>query len=1114
MVDSFETKAEFCVVTEFAQGELFEILEDDQSLPEEEVRQIARQLVKALHYLHSNRIIHRDMKPQNILISNRRVVKLCDFGFARAMSSATMVLTSIKGTPLYMAPELVQEQPYNHTVDLWSLGVILYELFVGQPPFYTNSIYSLIQKIVRDQIRWPENISPIFKSFLKGLLNKKPSERLTWPALLEHPFVREEKPDSLISHEEGKLNRDAKRRVSLAESNSKRTQEKESSRRVSLAPPAPSPRASPSANPRAAAAARAARAERLEAEEKEEAKERDRRGSSAPVSRKHEIASSTAVAAVEARAQVSFGASSVRQDTESLDLILHAIHAVGSSGSKRDRAAFADAAAALRTVPNLATANGSTDDSFSRGEFAVATLDAVRAALSSSSVQSSSDKNKKAPDFLASAVRAAVSAAASMTRPRDALVDQNFANRMEVFTKVLTVSSAEFRATDHSGDGVDLYTESADAAATSARAVSQEIDAVTVRLLSAKANELKDINRVTEVAFVAACALLEILGHAAGGHKTASPHAKGGARNSRDGTRDRASGDVSVSGACCEGVSSFLKLCQASTDSSDGSFFARFTSTARSSPDSLCALGRVCAGREGDSFASCSVDAKNAATTALATLAAYANGDVDSEVSDSFHDAKLATALVDCGAVEAFRDAAGDDAASPVRVAHACLGVSHAARAASLTRDLRLGGAAATLVERDVIPALVAALDPARAGTLAFSKKKSDTIHDLSLAARAHIARDVAKTLRRPFSVPLPPIGTPASSAAEASLRRYQEVLLSEAAVVSLVQALEDALDEDARGGEGMQMTSELMVLNTGRLDTDADGDESSFASAPVSLLSQLVLRSASYASQFIEAGGLSFELTKSLLDANKNSTQVLVDSLLLISQIARLGADRYSHIKQSGACQLTVNLLNHDDAGVRARACNVLGNMCRHSSYFYEQFKETRVIDNLTERCFDSDKTTRKFACFALGNAGFHSDYLYGDLKIAVKPLVHLLKDCEEKTKANAAAALGNVVRNSSVLCQELVTEHALEALVDLATGNVSDNVGQGQQQETAGQSPVKIALFSLGNLCTHLLCRERLLSLQLERKIEQLALRPDADASVKKYVARIQGKIALSKR
>lgn len=118
LLDSFETAHEICVVTEFAQGELFEILEDDKNLPEPEVRKIAQQLVQSLHYLHSNRIIHRDMKPQNILISANGTVKLCDFGFARAMSSNTVVLTSIKGTPLYMAPELVREHPYNHTVDL------------------------------------------------------------------------------------------------------------------------------------------------------------------------------------------------------------------------------------------------------------------------------------------------------------------------------------------------------------------------------------------------------------------------------------------------------------------------------------------------------------------------------------------------------------------------------------------------------------------------------------------------------------------------------------------------------------------------------------------------------------------------------------------------------------------------------------------------------------------------------------------------------------------------------------------------------------------------------------------------------------------------------------
>jgi fused-like protein len=191
LLDTFETKTEFCLVTDFCQGELFEILEEDKSLPEDVIRSIAQQLVSALFYLHSNRIIHRDMKPQNILISHNGVLKLCDFGFARAMSSNTLLLTSIKGTPLYMSPELVQEQPYNNTVDLWSLGVILYELFVGQPPFFTNNLVSLIKLIVRDTVKYPENMSPLFKDFLKGLLNKDPNRRLNWPKLLEHPFIQE-----------------------------------------------------------------------------------------------------------------------------------------------------------------------------------------------------------------------------------------------------------------------------------------------------------------------------------------------------------------------------------------------------------------------------------------------------------------------------------------------------------------------------------------------------------------------------------------------------------------------------------------------------------------------------------------------------------------------------------------------------------------------------------------------------------------------------------------------------------------------------------------------------------------------------------------------------------
>lgn len=117
LLDSFETDRHLYVVTEFAQGDLFTIIEDDRVLPEDRVRIVAKQLAKALHYLHSKRIIHRDMKPQNCLLASASygaTLKLCDFGFARAMSMRTLALTSIKGTPLYMSPEVVQELPYDH----------------------------------------------------------------------------------------------------------------------------------------------------------------------------------------------------------------------------------------------------------------------------------------------------------------------------------------------------------------------------------------------------------------------------------------------------------------------------------------------------------------------------------------------------------------------------------------------------------------------------------------------------------------------------------------------------------------------------------------------------------------------------------------------------------------------------------------------------------------------------------------------------------------------------------------------------------------------------------------------------------------------------------------
>ena len=189
-LDSFETNTEFCLVTELATGQLYEIVQEDKKLPENEIKNIALQLTSALFYLHSNNIIHRDIKPQNVLISASGIIKICDFGFARAIDNKTMI-TSIKGTPLYMAPELLKEYPYNKKADLWSLGVILYELYVGQPPFYTNSFNVLMNKIMKEDIRYPESMSSDFKDFLRGLLVKNPKDRWDWPKILDHPFLKE-----------------------------------------------------------------------------------------------------------------------------------------------------------------------------------------------------------------------------------------------------------------------------------------------------------------------------------------------------------------------------------------------------------------------------------------------------------------------------------------------------------------------------------------------------------------------------------------------------------------------------------------------------------------------------------------------------------------------------------------------------------------------------------------------------------------------------------------------------------------------------------------------------------------------------------------------------------
>lgn len=221
----------------------------------------------------------------------------------------------------------------------------------------------------------------------------------------------------------------------------------------------------------------------------------------------------------------------------------------------------------------------------------------------------------------------------------------------------------------------------------------------------------------------------------------------------------------------------------------------------------------------------------------------------------------------------------------------------------------------------------------------------------------------------------------------------------------------------------------------------------------------------------------------------------LIIDTLSLISQLARISKDFYENIHNANIYNELKILILHKDAGIRAKVCNLIGNLCRHTGFFYEKLLKFGLIAAAIECCRDSDRNTRKFACFAVGNAGFHNDVLYEHLRPCVPLLVDLLKDTEEKTRANAAGALGNFVRNSNALCKDLIRHGALKQLLDVVNSDKGPS-----------QSPRRIALFSIGNLCVYKECIQVFEQMGIKTIIEPFTQPSTSnDAQVVKYAARI---------
>jgi len=198
LFEIFDTDSKLSLVMELVNGgELFYKIVDKGSYSELEARDIVRQLVEGVDYLHNQGIAHRDLKPENLLCSETEhgvVIKIADFGLSKAFSGESSLQTSC-GTPDYAAPEVLRmDGAYDKSVDLWSIGVITYVLLCGFPPFYGKSQAQLFEKILNADFDFPEpewtQISAEAKDFINHLLVLDVKTRYNTKQCLDHPWLK------------------------------------------------------------------------------------------------------------------------------------------------------------------------------------------------------------------------------------------------------------------------------------------------------------------------------------------------------------------------------------------------------------------------------------------------------------------------------------------------------------------------------------------------------------------------------------------------------------------------------------------------------------------------------------------------------------------------------------------------------------------------------------------------------------------------------------------------------------------------------------------------------------------------------------------------------------
>ena len=190
----FEDDQNFYLVMPLAhKGQLYRVLRKFKKFDERTAAQILRETISALQYLHSFKppIIHRDIKPENLLLNNGGRVLLADFGWSNFSDGD--VRKTFCGTPEYIAPEMLLKKGHDTRVDIWSIGVLMFELLAGYSPFVAKNNQDLYQNIRRLKIQWPKDMPPLAKNLIGKILKLNPLDRPSLQDILDHQWFKQTK---------------------------------------------------------------------------------------------------------------------------------------------------------------------------------------------------------------------------------------------------------------------------------------------------------------------------------------------------------------------------------------------------------------------------------------------------------------------------------------------------------------------------------------------------------------------------------------------------------------------------------------------------------------------------------------------------------------------------------------------------------------------------------------------------------------------------------------------------------------------------------------------------------------------------------------------------------